>query len=98
MIAKGYWIETGKINSPETKTYLEAIEKWLPTVGGKFLIRDFESIENDGRTWLLTNVIEFSSKLAAISAYESPEYQEMISNRENSSEIQLSIVEGVNSL
>ena len=47
MIAKGYWIETGKINTPEIKTYFEAIERWLPTVGGKFLIRDFESIQKE---------------------------------------------------
>ena len=95
MIAKGYWIETGKINSPEIKTYLEAIAKWLPTVGGKFLIRDLESLQKEGRAGSLTIVIRFSSKLAAISAYESLEYQEMISMRTPFSEIQLSIVEGV---
>ena len=95
MIAKGYWIETGKINSPEIKTYLEAIEKWLPTVGGKFLIRNFESIEKEGGMGPFTVVIRFSSKLAAISAYESLEYQEMIPMRTPFSEIQLSITEGV---
>ena len=95
MLAKGYWIETGKINTPEIKTYVEAIEKWLPTVGGKFLIRDFESIQKEGSIGPLTIVICFSSKLAAISAYESLEYQEIIAMRTPLSEIQLLIVEGV---
>tara|TARA_B100000579_G_scaffold249800_1_gene205371 strand:+ start:104 stop:391 length:288 start_codon:yes stop_codon:yes gene_type:complete len=95
LIAKGYWIETGKINTPEIKTYLEAIEKWLPTVGGKFLIRDFESIQKEGSIGPLAIVISFSSKLAAISAYESLEYQRIIAMRTPFSEIQLSIVEGV---
>ena len=95
MIAKGYWIETVKINTHEIKTYLETIEKWLPTVGGKILIRDFESIQKEGSIGPLTIVIRFSSRLAAISAYESPEYQKIIAMRTPSSEVQLSIVEGV---
>tara|TARA_Y100001968_G_C18938616_1_gene517625 strand:- start:216 stop:500 length:285 start_codon:yes stop_codon:yes gene_type:complete len=93
-MTKGYWIATGKINSPEIKTYAETIGKLLPKVGGKFLIKDFDSIEKGARTGHFTIVIEFSSKLAAISAYESHEYQEMIAIRTNFSTIQLSIVEG----
>tara|TARA_Y100001968_G_scaffold156838_1_gene143325 strand:- start:2411 stop:2620 length:210 start_codon:yes stop_codon:yes gene_type:complete len=69
LIAKGYLIETGKINFPEIKTYVEAIEKWQSTLGGKFLIKDFESILKEGSTEPLIIVIRFSSKLAAISAY-----------------------------
>ncbi len=75
MITKGYWIETGNINIPEFKTYLEANEKWLPTVGGKFLIRNFELIQKEGSIGSLTIVIRSSSKLAAISANESLKYQ-----------------------
>ena len=95
MIAKGYWIKTLNINTHEIKTYLEAIEKWLPTVGGKILIKDFESIQKEGSIGPLTIVIRFSSKLAAISAYESLEYQDIIAMRTTFSEVQLSIVEGV---
>ena len=95
MIEKGYWIETVNINTHEIKMYLEAIEKWLPTVGRKILIRDFESIQKEGSIGPLTIVIRFSSRLAAISAYESPEYQKIIAMRTPFSEAQLSIVEGV---
>ena len=95
MIAKGYWIETVKINTHEIKTYLEAIEKWLPKVGGKFLIRDVDSTQKEGSIGHLTIVIKFSSKLAAISAYESLEYQKIIAMRTTCSEVQFSIVEGV---
>ena len=95
MIAKGYWIETVKINTHEVNRYLEEIEKWLPTIGGKILIRDFESIQKEGNIGPLTIVIRFSSRLAAISAYESLEYQKIIAMRTSFSEVQLSIVEGV---
>ena len=91
MIAKGYWIETVKIKTHEIKTYLETIEKWLPTVGGKILIRDFESIQKEGSIGIgpLIIVFRFSSKLAAISAYESLEYQNIIAMRTHFSEVQL---------
>ena len=95
MIAKGYWIETVKIKTHEIKTYLETIEKWLTAVGGKILIRDFESIQKEGSIGPLIIVFRFSSKLAAISAYESLEYQKIIALRTPFSEIQLLIVEGV---
>ena len=62
MITKGYLIETVKINTPEIETCLEAIEQWLHAVGGKFLIRDFESIQKKGSIGHLTSVIRFSSK------------------------------------
>ena len=57
-------------------------------------ITDLASVEKEGNIGHSTVVIEFPSKEAAISAYESSEYQEMIAMRKPFSDIQLSIVEG----
>ena len=95
MTKKGYWIAVGKLINPEgLNFYADKIVAWLPTVGGSFLITDLASIEMEGSTGHSTVVIEFPSKKAAIAAYESPAYQEMIALRTPFSEIQLSIVEG----
>ena len=95
MTKKGYWIAVGKLINPEgLNIYAEKIVSWLPTVGGSFLITDLATIEMEGGTGHSTVVIEFPSKKAAISAYESPAYQEMIAMRTPFSDIQLSIVEG----
>ena len=95
MTKKGYWIAVGKITNPEgLNFYADKIVAWLPTVGGSFLITDLDSIEKEGSTGHSTVVIEFPSKEAAISAYESPEYQDMIAMRTPFSELQLTIVEG----
>ncbi|MAJ23727.1 MAG: hypothetical protein CMI75_08110 [Candidatus Pelagibacter sp.] len=95
MANKGYWITVGKLTSPQgLNSYADVLVKWLPTVGGSFLITDLASIEKEGSTGHSTVVIEFPSKEAAISAYESPEYQDMIAMRTPFSELQLTIVEG----
>ena len=95
MTKKGYWIAVGKLINPEgLNFYADKIVAWLPTVGGSFLITDLASIEMEGSTGHSTVVIEFPSKKAAIAAYESPAYQEMIAMRIPFSDIQLSIVEG----
>ncbi len=95
MEQKGYWIAVGTIKDPiALNSYAEKILKWLPTVGGSFLITDLASLEKEGSTGHSTVVIEFPSKEAAISAYESPEYEEMIAMRIPFADIQLTIVEG----
>ena len=95
MANKGYWITVGKLKSPQgLNAYADALVNWLPKVGGSFLITDLASIEKEGSTGHSTVVIEFPSKEAAISAYESPEYQDMIAMRTPFSELQLTIVEG----
>ena len=92
---KGYWIAVGTLTNPEgLNSYADKIVAWLPTVGGSFFITDLASIEKEGSTGHSTVVIEFPSKEAAISAYESPEYQDMIAMRTPFSELQLTIVEG----
>ena len=95
MTKKGYWIVIGKLTSPQGLiVYADALVKWLPSVGGSFLITDLDSIEKEGSTGHSTVVIEFPSKEAAIYAYESLEYQNMIAMRTAFSDLQLTIVEG----
>ncbi len=95
-MAKGYWVAIGKITDQnQIKAYSEAFDSWISGVGGSFLIRDLETIEKEGTTGHLTAVVEFESKEAAISAYNSSEYQDMIAMRTPFSEIALSIVEGI---
>ena len=95
MAKKGYWIAVGKLTSPQgLVAYADSLVNWLPKVGGSFLITDLVSIEKEGNTGHSTVVIEFPSKEAAISAYESLEYQDMIAMRTPFSDIQLTIVGG----
>ena len=94
-MAKGYWIATGKVNDlKRIKRYSEAFNNWLPKVKGKFIIRDYDTIEEENGNGNLSAVVEFPSKEAAIDAYNSKEYQSMISLRKPFSEISLIICKG----
>ena len=94
-MAKGYWIATGKVNDLEgIKRYSEAFNAWLPKVKGKFIIRDYETLEEENGNGNLSAVVEFPSKEAAINAYNSVEYQSMIPLRTPFSEISLIICKG----
>ena len=76
------------------KKYSEAFKNWLPKVKGKFIIRDYDTIEEENGNGNLSAVVEFPSKEAAIDAYNSEEYQSMISLRKPFSEISLIICKG----
>ena len=91
---KGYWVITGTIHTPLGMVpYLSALISWLPSVGGRFLVRDTACDVREGDPGDVTVIIEFDSKSAAVSAYESAEYQEMTKIRLNSSELSLAITE-----
>lgn len=94
-MAKGYWIATGKVNDiKRIKKYSQAFNNWLPKVKGKFIIRDYETLEEEKGNGNLSAVVEFPSKEAAINAYNSVEYQSMIPLRTPFSEISLIICKG----
>ncbi len=94
-MAKGYWIATGKVNDiKRIKKYSEAFNNWLPKVKGKFIIRDYETLEEEKGNGNLSAVVEFPSKEAAIKAYNSVEYQNMIPLRTPFSDISLIICKG----
>ena len=95
-MAKGYWLSTGSINNGEgMQPYLKALKEWLPSVYGKFFARDLATIEKESTLGHLTVIIEFPSKEDAVSAYESKEYQKMITLRTPYSYLTLTIFEGV---
>ena len=75
--------------------YLKALQGWLPSVNGKFFARDLATIEKESNLGHLTVIIEFPSKDDAVTAYESEEYQKMISLRTSYSNLTLTSVEGV---
>ena len=95
-MTKGYWLSTGSINDAEgMKPYLKALKEWLPSVYGEFFARDLATIEKESTLGHLTVIIEFPSKDDAVTAYESEEYQKMISLRTSYSNLTLTIFEGV---
>ena len=51
--------------------HLKALIDWLPSVNGKFFVRDLSTIEKECSLEHLTVIIKFPSKEDAVSAYES---------------------------
>tara|TARA_A100001388_G_scaffold229728_1_gene181603 strand:- start:61 stop:351 length:291 start_codon:yes stop_codon:yes gene_type:complete len=95
-MAKGYWLSTGSIIDAEgIQPYLKALKEWLHSVYGKFFARDLATIEKESTLGYLTVIIEFPSKKDAVTAYESKEYQKMISLSTPYSNLTLTIFEGV---
>ena len=95
-MAKDYWLSTGSIIDAEgIQPYLKALKEWLPSVYGKFFARDLATIEKESTLGHLTVIIEFPSKKDAVTAYESEEYQKMISLSTPYSNLTLTIFEGV---
>ena len=92
-MAKGYWLATGKITDPKGfMPYVAAAEPYLEKCGANIIIRDIHSDIREGDPGHLTVLIEFPSIEAAKSAYEAPEYQEMIKLRTPYSDCKLSIL------
>ena len=97
-MAKGYWLSTGSIKNGEgMQTYLKVLKDWLPSVKGEFFARDLATIEKESTPGHLTVIIEFLSKEDAVNAYESEEYQKMITLRTPYSDLTHTIFEGVQS-
>ena len=95
-MAKGYCLSTGSIeDGVGMQPYLKSLKDWLPSVNGKFFVRDLATIEKESTLGHLTVIIEFPSKEDAVSAYESEEYQKMIPSRTQYSDLTLTIFEGV---
>ena len=97
-MAKGYCLTTGSIiDRVGMQPYLKALKDWLPSVNGKFFVRDLATIEKGSTSTLghLRVIIEFPSKEDAVSTYESEEYQKMIPLRTPYSDLTLTIFEGV---
>ena len=78
--------------------YLKALKEWLPFVYGELFARDLATIDEESALKHLTVIIELPSKKIAVTAYESVEYQKMISLRTPFSNLTFTFLRGSNSI
>lgn len=93
---KGYMI--GHITVTNAAAYKEYVERDTPILegfGGKFLVRGGTSEAPEGPMKDRHVVIEFPSYEAAVRAYNSPEYQEVLKIRLANADSDIILVEGV---
>ncbi|MBB3952288.1 MULTISPECIES: DUF1330 domain-containing protein [Aureimonas] len=93
---KAYWIAHVDVHDPERyKDYVTTAAPAMQRHGAKFLARGgpFRDLEGDARARNV--VIEFASMEEALACYNSPEYQEAKRLRQEVSDAELLIVEGV---
>ena len=86
--AKGYWISTAKIiNQDLFDEYVNKVGPWLKEVGGQVFAKDTEP-QGKERTEdaNLAVICEFPSMRAAVEAYESEEYIELLKLRNDATE------------
>lgn len=95
-MAKGYWIARVDVHDPERyKDYATTAAPALQRFGARFLVRGGKTDALEGQARSRNVVIEFPSVEAAHQCYNSPEYQEARAIRQNVSEAEFIIVEGI---
>ncbi len=95
----GYWVAQVNVTDPESyAVYSERVPAVLAKYGARFIARGgrHETLEGDAAKNRVV-VIEFASFERALECYRSPEYQEARTFRDGAGDIQLSIVESVES-
>jgi uncharacterized protein (DUF1330 family) len=94
-MAKGYWIAHVDVKDPEAyKAYMAANAIPFAKYGGRFLVRAGRFEIKEGRLHARHVVIEFKDYQTALACFESPEYRDAKSLRENIAAPDLAIVEG----
>ena len=91
-----YWIARVTVTDPDSyKGYADAAPKVIRDHGGKFLARggDYKAMEGEARPRNV--VIEFPSREAAITCYNSAGYQAARKHRENAGIAEIVIVDGI---
>ena len=74
----GFWLLTTTVKKPAAfKQYVQEFKPWIKSVGRSLVMKDSDSQIVEERGGKLSVVISFPSKLAAIDAYNSTEYQEL---------------------
>jgi uncharacterized protein (DUF1330 family) len=93
---KGYWIATYRsVSNPDALAkYAKLAGPILEARGGKILARGLPARNFEGQAQRSV-IVEFASVDAAISAYESPAYQEVLALLDGAVERDVRIVEGV---
>ena len=95
-MSKGYWIATYRFvsDADALARYAKLASPIFEAHGGRILARGIpERVYEAGEAQRCV-IIEFPSVPAAISAYESPEYQKVRSILEGAAEREIRIVEG----
>ena len=78
-MVKGYWVALVDIDDPEAyKAYAAANAVPFRKYGARILTRGARSETVDGRIRSRVVVIEFTDFEAALSCYQSPEYEEVM--------------------
>ncbi len=96
--AKGYWITTARVTNPDLfAQYVEKVGPWLASVEATVFAKDLQPLGKERTQEAnLAVICEFPSKEAAISAYESAEYQEMTKLRSAATQnATFTIIEGM---
>jgi uncharacterized protein (DUF1330 family) len=96
-MSKGYWIATYRsVSNPDALAkYAGLAAPILEAQGGRILARGLPARTFESTPAQRTVIVEFSSVAAAISAYESAAYQEVLAILEGAAERDIRIVEGV---
>jgi len=93
---KAYWIAHVDVRDPERyKDYVTTAAPAMERHGARFLARGGPFRDLEGPARARNVVIEFPSMEEALACYNSPEYQEAMAVRQEVSEAELLIVEGV---
>ena len=95
-MAKAFWINTFRsVRDPEKlAAYVELAGPAMRASGGRFLARGLPARVFESGVMERTVVIEYDSVEQAVSAYESPAYQEALRALGDGAERDLRIVEG----
>ncbi len=92
---KGYWLKQAKIKSTaQFIEYVKTVVPWLKSVGGAIIAKDVNQ-NSDLNEWdggQLRVIVEFESKEAAKSAFNSSEFQEYIRFSGIENQLSLSII------
>ena len=96
-MAKGYWIATYRsVSNPDALArYSARATPIIEANGGRILARGMAVRAYEAAVAQRCVLIEFDSVAAAISAYESPAYQEVIPILDGAAEREIRIVEGI---
>lgn len=94
-MSKGYWVVHVDVKDPEGyKKYLAANPAAFKKYGARFLVRGGKFESHIGQSRERNVVIEFKDYDTAVACYHSPEYQHAISERGDSAELDVIIIEG----
>ncbi|MGQ8629952.1 DUF1330 domain-containing protein [Agrobacterium sp. DKPNP3] len=95
-MAKGYWIARVDVRDSERyKDYVSTAKPAFERFGANFLARGGAVTELEGKARARNVIIEFPSVQHAIDCYNSPEYQAAAKIRQEVSDAEMMIVEGI---